>query len=47
MKLTPITATAASAITAADGMIVYVNSTDATFTSVGFWARENGVWVKM
>jgi hypothetical protein len=47
LKLEGITATAASAITAADGMIVYVTNTDATFTSVGFWARENGVWVKL
>jgi hypothetical protein len=47
VKLRPITATAASAITAADGMIVYVSDTDATFTSVGFWGREGGAWVKL
>jgi hypothetical protein len=47
LKLNSITAAAASAITAANGMIVYVSDTDATFTSIGFWARENGVWVKM
>jgi hypothetical protein len=46
MQLEPITATAASAITASDGMIVYVNTTDATFTAVGFWKRENGTWIK-
>jgi hypothetical protein len=47
MQLNGITATAASAITPSDGMIVYVNSTNATFTSVGFWARENGTWIKL
>lgn len=46
IKLTPMTATQASAVTAEDGQILYVNSTDGTFTSVGFWGRENGVWVK-
>lgn len=47
MKLKGITSTAASAITAADGMIVYVTNTNGTFTSIGFWARENGAWVKL
>lgn len=47
IKLRSITAAAASAITAADGMIVYVSDTDATFTSVGFWGREGGAWVKL
>ena len=41
------TATAASALTAVNGMIIYVTSTNATFTSIGNWARENGVWVKL
>lgn len=40
-------ATPASAITAADGMILYVTGTNATFTSVGFWGYENGAWVKL
>jgi len=44
MKLTPITATAASAITPAEGMILMVSSTDATFTSIGFWGYRNGAW---
>jgi len=47
IKLTPMTATQASAVTAEDGQILYVNSTNGTFTSVGFWGRENGVWVKL
>lgn len=47
VKLRPITATAASAITAADGMILYASDTDATFTAVGFWGREAGAWVKL
>jgi hypothetical protein len=41
------TATAASALTPQNGMIIYVTNTNATFTSVGHWARENGVWVKL
>lgn len=43
----PMTATAASAITATDGMFIYVSSTNGTFTSVGFWGRENGTWIKL
>lgn len=42
-----MTAAQASAITAADGMLLYVTDTDATFTSVGVWSREAGVWVKL
>ncbi|MHA2403982.1 MAG: hypothetical protein ACXADH_13385 [Candidatus Kariarchaeaceae archaeon] len=30
-----------------DGLVIYVTSTDATFTSVGFWGIEAGVWVKL
>jgi len=40
-------ATNASALTAQDGWIIYVTSTNGTFTSVGFWGRENGTWVKL
>jgi hypothetical protein len=47
MKLQPITAAAASAITAADGMIVIVSNTNGTFTSIGFWGYQNGSWQKM
>jgi len=47
LKIVPMTANDASSATAEDGMIVYVNTTNATFTSVGFWGRENGVWVKL
>lgn len=46
IKLTPITAAQASAITAENGMEVYVSDTDATFTSVGFWGYEAGAWIK-
>jgi len=42
-----MTATQASAITKADGLIVYVTNTDATFTSLGFWGCENNVWIKL
>jgi hypothetical protein len=41
------TATQASALTASDGMFIYVSSTNGTFTSVGFWGYENGAWVKL
>lgn len=47
IKLRPITATAASAITPAEGMLVFVSDTDATFTSIGFWGYENGAWAKL
>lgn len=41
------TATAASALAVFDGTVIYVTSTDGTFTSVGVWAVENSVWVKL
>lgn len=46
-KLTNITSAQASAITPTNGDFVYVSTTDATFTSVGFWGYENGAWVKL
>lgn len=42
-----MTAAQAAAITAENGMMLYVTSTDATFTSVGFWGYENGAWTKL
>lgn len=42
-----ITGTALEAVTAQDGMLAYVNATSAVFTSIGFWARENGTWNKL
>lgn len=47
IELTPITATAASAITPSEGMMVMVSNTNGTFTSIGFWAYENGAWNKL
>ncbi len=44
MQLAPITATAASAITPAEGMILFVSNTDATFVSIGIWCYQNGAW---
>lgn len=44
VKLRPITATAASAITPAEGMLVFVSNTDATFVSIGIWCYQNGAW---
>jgi hypothetical protein len=46
-KAGQFTATEASAITAADGDFIYVTSTNATFTSIGFWGYENGTWTKL
>ena len=42
-----MTATQASAITAVDGLIIYATDTNGTFTSIGFWGRENGTWIKL
>ena len=44
VKLRPITATEASAITPAEGMILMVSSTNGTFVSIGFWGYRNGAW---
>jgi hypothetical protein len=47
LLLMRMTATQASAITASDGMMLYVTNTNGTFTSIGFWGYENGSWVKL
>ena len=47
LMLKPMTAVQASAITPADGMVLYVSSTNGTFTVVGFWGYENSVWTKL
>jgi len=47
INLSPIKATAASAITPAEGDMVFVSSTDATFTSIGFWGYQHGAWTKL
>ncbi len=46
-NITPMTAVTASAITPAEGDIVFVSTTDATFLTVGFWGYQGGIWVKM
>lgn len=43
-QIRPITATAASAITPAEGMFVFVSNTNGTFTSIGPWCYYNGAW---
>lgn len=45
--LIPMTAIQASAITPTDGLLLYVNTTNVTFTSVGFWGYENSAWTKL
>jgi hypothetical protein len=47
MLLEAISATDASALTATDGMLINVGTTNGTFTITGYWARESGVWVKL
>jgi len=42
-----MTAAQSSAITKSDGAMLYVTTTDVTFTSIGFWGCENNVWVKL
>jgi len=42
-----MTATQASAITAVNGLMLYVTDTNGTFTSVGFWGYENAAWIKL
>jgi hypothetical protein len=46
VKLLGLSATTASALTPAAGMIVFVTSTDGTFTSVGFWGYDGSAWSK-
>lgn len=46
-RLARYTAIEASALTPVDADLIYVTSTDATFTSVGVWAYENGTWIKL
>lgn len=41
------TATDASALTVTDATLIYVTTTNGTFTSVGFWGVQAGVWVKL
>lgn len=44
VRIHPITAAAASAITPLEGHLVFVSTTDATFTTVGIWCYQNGAW---
>lgn len=40
-------AVTASTFSLIDGTMIYVTSTNGTFTSVGFWGVEAGAWVKL
>lgn len=42
-----LTATEASALPLTSGYLVYVTSTNGTFTSVGFWGNIAGTWTKL
>lgn len=46
-KAPRFTATEASALTLDDGILIYVTSTNGTFTSVGFWGVVSGAWSKL
>jgi hypothetical protein len=47
LNVEPMTATAASSLTPSNGDIVYVSTTNATFTSLGLWGYQNSVWTKI
>jgi hypothetical protein len=47
MMFPRLTAVQAGTLPLLDGFMIYVTSTDATFTSVGFWGVENGGWIKL
>lgn len=47
MLFVPMTAAAASAITPVEGYVVCVSTTDATFTSTGFWGFHDAAWAKL
>jgi len=40
------TAVQATALNAFDSMVIYVTTTDVTFTVIGFWMYEGGTWNK-
>jgi hypothetical protein len=42
-----MTAAVANSTPSEDGTLVYITVTDATFTQIGFWAKENGAWKKL
>lgn len=46
-RVTPMTAAQAAAITPIEGLMLFTSDTDATFTSIGYWAYENGAWNKL
>ena len=47
IKAREYTAVQASALSMSSGLVIYVTTTDATFTSTGLWMCENGGWVKV
>lgn len=44
VKFRPMTVTEAGALTPAEGLMVFVSNTDATFTSIGLWIYQNSAW---
>lgn len=47
LLMTPVSATTASTYSLTDGYAACVNTTNGTFTSVGFWGVIAGAWVKL
>lgn len=47
VKLGKFTATEASALTPTEADLIFVTSTNGTFTAIGVWAYENGAWAKL
>ena len=47
IKALEYTAEQASNLYLGPGFIIYVTTTNATFTSIGGWFCENGGWIKL
>lgn len=47
LNIAPITVAVAATLTPAEGDIIMVSDTDATFTSIGLWGYVNGAWAAM
>lgn len=47
VRFCPMTGDSASAITPVDGLIVFITSTNGTFTSRGYWQYVNTTWTAM
>jgi hypothetical protein len=46
-RIMRMTAAEAGLLPLNDAAMIYVTTTDVTFTSVGFWGVESGAWIKL